>query len=109
MRVRQYARSDLPLGQKARSLNTAFGGLPPGKGVQPYMYYYRGVKIELLKIEQMENGNWGGRFQLTWVDGSKEDFCTKRECPTEDSAKESAENEVCYYIDQQKGPVQSRA
>ena len=68
------------------------------------VYHYRRVKVEL-KIEQKEDGNWSGRYKLTWVDGSTEEFLTKHDLPTAESAKESAENEAHYYIDQRKGPI----
>ena len=71
------------------------------------VYRYRRVKVEL-KIEQKEDGTWGGRYKLTWPDGSTEEFFAKRDLPTAASAKESAENEVHYYIDQRKGPIKSQ-
>jgi hypothetical protein len=70
------------------------------------VYHYRRVKVEL-KIEQTEDGGWGGRYKLTWSNGSTEEFFTKRDLPTSELAKDSARDEARYYIDQRKGPIKS--
>jgi len=68
---------------------------------------YRRVKIEL-DVKQDDDGNWVGRYQLTWQAGSTESFFTKRACATKELAKDSARDEANYYIDQRKGPIKSQ-
>jgi hypothetical protein len=65
------------------------------------VYYYKGVKVEL-KTEEKRNGNWGGRYQLTWPDKSIDDFLTEHECFTDQLAEDSARDEAHDYIDQRK-------